>query len=436
MSVHLSKLYDPKKLLIEYKNVRKQSENLCEPLEIEDFGLQVMADVSPPKWHLAHTTWFFETFLLKQFSSNYQEYHPLYDYLFNSYYNAIGQQFQRSHRGWLSRPTVKEVYEYRQIIDEKMEALINSSIVDNLDVQLGILLGIHHEQQHQELLLTDLKYSWKQNPILPTYARFSHKEGLSDLESMQFIAFEGGKIEMGYAGDEFSFDNERPRHSTWIEPFRLANRLVTNREYLAFIEDGGYQNASLWLSDGWSTLHSPNTPWTSPYYWQNVDGQWFEYSLNGLQELNLNNPVCHVSAYEADAFARWCGCSLPSEAQWEHAAFSQQNSQHSIAGNFVESGRFHPTLIDHSFSSKASQTIHQLFGDVWEWVSTSYAPYPGFEPFPDTMSEYNGKFMCNQLVLKGGSCVTPQSHIRLTYRNFFYPKDRWQFSGIRLSQSI
>lgn len=402
-----------------YARIRQQTVDLCLPLEIEDYQVQPMADASPPKWHLAHVTWFFETFILSRQVPGYEPVHPLYEMLFNSYYNGIGAAFPRPNRGFLSRPTVQEVLDYRSEIDERMQSFLASDFSD--EVRFSIELGLNHEQQHQELTLTDLKYNLGNNPLKPAY-----REILVDMADAAgeagWTEFEGGLVEIGAESSDFVFDNETPRHQVFLEPFALGTRAVTNGEFLEFIRDGGYERHELWLSDGWSHLKSLDARWSGPLYWRVVGDDIFEYTLTGERPLEPDLPVCHVSGYEADAFARWAGARLPTEMEWETAAESC-----GLVGNFVESEQFHPSV-------QASPALTGMLGDVWEWTSSSYAAYPGFKSFPGQLGEYNGKFMANQLVLKGGSCVTPASHIRSTYRNFFYPPDRWQFTGIRLAR--
>jgi len=400
--------------------------------------VQPMADASPPKWHLAHTTWFFETFLLKPLKPGYRPFHEQFEALFNSYYNGVGQPFPRAERGRLSRPTVTEVYDYRAAVDEAMEQLIGSAIEPEL-VAGRVELGLHHEQQHQELMLTDIKANLGTNPLYPPYR--SPASPATTLRAAaappqspaapRFRVFDGGIVTVG-AAEGFAFDNERPRHQVLIHPFELGERLITNGDYLAFMADGGYQSPELWLADGWAALQTARrearTP--APRYWTEVDGGWAEYRLDGLAELDPQRPVTHVSYYEADAFARWAGCRLPTEFEWELAAGAvlDADRQALARGNFVECGELHPR-------AAGAPGLSQLFGDCWEWTSSDYGPYPGFEPLGGTLGEYNGKFMSGQRVLRGGSCATPLDHIRPSYRNFFYPGDRWQFTGIRLARS-
>jgi ergothioneine biosynthesis protein EgtB len=409
-------------VLAQYRSVRRETEQLCEPLAIEDYGIQAMPDVSPPKWHLAHTTWFFEAFLLVPFLPGYQVFHPRFAYLFNSYYQTVGSFFPRPQRGLLSRPTVEEVCRYRVHVDSAMAELVAIAEAPQRDRIISrTVLGLHHEQQHQELLLTDIKYNFAFNPLRPVYRPAPGQAGKAPVP-LQWLAYDGGLREIGFSGTDFAYDNEMPRHKVYLEDFQLASRLVTNGEFLAFIEDGGYRRADLWLSDGWAAVQQRN--WQAPLYWENIDGQWWIMTLAGLRRLDRNEPVCHVSFYEADAYARWCGKRLPTEAEWEVAAQDRE-----VHGNLRETGKLHPVAAE----SGAGNGPVQLFGDVWEWTQSPYRPYPGFQPLNGSLGEYNGKFMCNQLVLRGGSCVTPQSHIAATYRNFFYPADRWQFMGIRLA---
>lgn len=406
-----------------YLSVRNQSLALCAPLETEDYQIQPMDDASPPKWHLAHVTWFFETFLLRPFSNNYRVFDPSFEMLFNSYYNGIGKPFTRANRGFLSRPTLARVLEYRHYVDEKMLELIQTSTID--EIGFRIQLGLNHEQQHQELLLTDIKYNLGNNPLKPAYVE-RKADDCAEFKA-GWVEFEGGLVESGTdTGREFVFDNETPRHQVFLPPFRLSTHLVSNGEFVEFIEDGGYERSELWLSDGWAGLQAQHDQrWRMPLYWRKEGDIHVEYSLTGGEQLvDPNRPVCHVSAYEADAYARWKGSRLPTEYEWEHAAADRP-----VEGNFVESQLFHP-------SGQTGKGMQSQFGNVWEWTQSAYAAYPSFKPFDGQLGEYNGKFMANQLVLRGGSCASPRSHIRPTYRNFFYPPDRWQFSGIRLAQDL
>ncbi len=414
-----------------YFQIRNFTESLCTPLEIEDYCLQSMANASPVKWHLAHTSWFFETFLLKPYLENYRCFNEQFNYLFNSYYNSVGSQFPRPQRGLQSRPTVAEVFKYRAYVDQNMRALFSKQLAQQAAFNFRVELGINHEQQHQELLLTDLKHAWSFNPIYPVYKTLdsNYLNHTDSLASLTWSEFEHGQYLIGAIGDQFSFDNEQPSHQVTISDFQIAQRLTSNGEYLKFVESGGYQDPLNWLSDGWGTIQQQQ--WKHPFYWLQQDGNWFEYGLRGLQPLNLNQPVCHLSYFEADAFARWSGARLPTEFEWELAASKQINNTE-IIGNFIESNQFQPL----QSVSTNSHTNQQFFGDCWEWTSSAYSAYPGFATSAGAIGEYNGKFMCNQMVLRGGSCVTSQSHIRHSYRNFFHTDARWQFSGIRLARDI
>ncbi len=411
---------DRRELLERYRRIRRQTEEICRPLATEDYCIQTMLDVSPPKWHLAHVSWFFETFLLLPFSPGYRVFHPRFDYLFNSYYVTHGQPFPRPQRGLLARPTVAEVYRYRAHVDAALLELIATASEADWDVLYPrLLLGLHHEQQHQELLYTDIKHIFAFNPLRPVYQEAAPRVAAGRPLPLEWLEFTGDVRAIGHAGGEFCFDNETPRHRVWLDGYALASRLVTNGEYLEFIEAGGYRRPDYWLADGWNMIRQQD--WQAPLYWEQQDGRWWSMTLAGLCPVAEQEPVCHVSCYEADAFARWAGKRLPTEAEWESAATPQPPT-----GNLCESGRLHPT-------PAGAGGLQQLYGDVWEWTRSAYAPYPGFRPLAGTLGEYNGKFMCSQLVLRGGSCVTPAAHIRPSYRNFFYPGDRWQFTGIRLA---
>ncbi|NMH61019.1 ergothioneine biosynthesis protein EgtB [Alteromonas ponticola] len=421
-TVSFSELTAHQRLQRRYQRVRQMSLWLCKPLLIEDYGLQAAAEVSPPKWHLAHTTWFFETFLLKPHSPGYQAYHPEFERLFNSYYQGVGPQFQRPHRGLLSRPTLEQVESYRKRVDDAMMRLIET--LHQPDILALIELGLHHEQQHQELMLTDIKFSFSANPLLPVYCDIPLTNAENANSALNWTAFKHATIRQGFSDDGFHFDNETPVHEVIVPPFKMANRLITNEEFLQFIDDGGYHDPLLWLSDGWQMKQQLD--WSAPLYWQKHDEQWHEYTLHGLAPLLPASPVTHVSYYEAEAFARWAGKKLPTESQWEYAKTTTEtegDEQLLIEG---EQPIFHPA------SAGSLTQLSQLFGSCWEWTQSAYLPYPGYQPMAGAVGEYNGKFMCNQMVLKGGSCATPADHIRSSYRNFFYPKDRWQFSGIRL----
>jgi ergothioneine biosynthesis protein EgtB len=412
-------------LLAQFQAVRRQTQQLCQPLEREDYVVQSMADASPVKWHLAHATWFFETFILGAQLPDYRAFHPEFAVLFNSYYEAVGPRWPRSQRGMLSRPTVDEIFQYRTYVDDAIARWVRAGPVEHLHVAAGTLvLGMHHEQQHQELILTDLKHAWSANPLRPVY-RPALPSAASPPE-LKWHDVPAGLAEIGHTGGGFAYDNESPRHRVVLHGSQLASRLVTNAEYLAFIEDGGYDRPELWLSDGWATRQANG--WTAPLYWQKLDETWSVFTLAGFRPLDLREPVCHVSGYEADAFARWFGARLPTEAEWEVAAASQP-----IAGHFLEAEHFHPSVAP---AHDERGPLHQLYGDVWQWTASPYVGYPGYRAAAGALGEYNGKFMCNQLVLRGASCATPRSHARATYRNFFAPHARWQFTGIRLAREI
>ncbi|MGD9538004.1 MAG: ergothioneine biosynthesis protein EgtB [Alphaproteobacteria bacterium] len=405
-----------------FREVRAQSEALCATLEPEDYVVQSMPDASPTKWHLAHVSWFFETFVLGRFADSYRVFHPGFGYLFNSYYEGAGPRHPRPERGLLTRPTVAEVYAYRAHVDAAMLAFIDKGAEAALAEAAPLIeLGLNHEQQHQELLLTDIKHGLGCNPLRPAFAD-AKPHAAPAQGPLAFIDMPGGIVRLGHGGEGFAFDNETPRHRVLVEPYRLADRLVTNAEYLEFIEAGGYGKPEFWLSDGWATVQARG--WGAPLYWERRDKGWEEFTLAGMAALDPAAPVCHVSYYEADAYARFRGKRLATEAEWEAAAASAP-----IMGNFAESGAFHPRAA----AGKATG-LRQLYGDVWEWTASAYLAYPGFKPLPGAVGEYNGKFMCNQFVLRGGSCATPADHIRPTYRNFFPPDARWQFSGIRLAE--
>lgn len=407
-----------------YREIRAFTEKLAAPLSPEDCVVQSMPDVSPTKWHLAHTTWFFETFVLQQQLAEYRPFHPRYGYLFNSYYNAIGERHPRPKRGLLSRPSLEEVYAYRESVDRWMLELLDKD-ADTLSPEaLGVIeIGLHHEQQHQELLLTDIKHVLSCNPLRPAYVERVAHQTTAEAVPCYWHEFPEQLVEIGHEGGSFAYDNEKPRHRVFLNPFKLCSRLVTNGEYLQFIADNGYRRPELWLSDGWATV--TERQWEAPLYWEKLGDTWFHQTLAGLVKVHPANPVCHVSYYEADAFARWRNARLPTEAEWEVAA-----TPLAIEGNFVETERFHPS------AATESRTLTQMYGDVWEWTASPYSAYPGYRPAEGAIGEYNGKFMCNQFVLRGGSCVTSQSHIRPTYRNFFPPDARWQFTGIRLADDL
>jgi ergothioneine biosynthesis protein EgtB len=413
-------LYERGMLAERFKKVRSFSEFLCQPLEKEDYVIQSMPDVSPSKWHLAHTAWFFEAFILSKAIKNYKSIHPQYSYLFNSYYVQMGERFRRDMRGHISRPTVDEVYRYRRYIDEQMLSFLATCSEDMFSVYSPLVeIGLNHEQQHQELILTDIKHVFSCNPLNPVY-RFINRPDPQEGLIKEWKEFDEGIMEIGADGESFSYDNERPRHRKYLHDFMLSSGLVTNHEYIAFIEDNGYNRPDLWLSDGFDTVQKER--WDAPLYWQKIDGEWYYFTLSGLEKVKMHEPVCHVSFYEADAYARWKGRRLPTEEEWETAAPGE------ISGNFAEEMFFHPAA---SWSELAGFT--QIYGDVWEWTGSAYLSYPGFKTPDGALGEYNGKFMSGQMILRGGSCATSSTHIRRTYRNFFQPDKRWQFTGIRLA---
>jgi len=414
-------------LLARFHEVRKFSARLAENLAPEDCVVQSMPEVSPTKWHLAHTTWFFETFILKKWVSGYRDAVPEYAYLFNSYYNAAGAMHRRDLRGLISRPTVEETKRFRASIDADVDALV-ASTGEKLfcEIEPILRLGIHHEQQHQELLVTDIKHVFAQNPLFPVFQKAKIENRNINIEAVKFVQFDEATVEIGHDGNGFSYDNEGPRHRALVLPFALANRLVTNAEYLEFMNDHGYARAEFWLSLGWTTVNEQN--WRAPLYWIERDGEWWSFTLSGLRKVDPKEPITHLSYFEADAYANWAGARLPTEFEWERAA-----AKIDIEGNFVESERFHPAPLNHS---PKDHELGQMFGDVWEWTRSSYSPYPGYRAEAGALGEYNGKFMCNQYVLRGGSCATSRTHVRKTYRNFFQPDKRWQFTGIRLARDL
>jgi ergothioneine biosynthesis protein EgtB len=416
-----SAMPDAASLVQRYRELRATTVQLAAPLSPEDQVVQSMPDASPTKWHLAHTSWFFETFVLEAAVPGYRAFHPEFRTLFNSYYQSVGEPFSRPARGLLTRPALDEVLAYRRHVDRHVEALLEKE--PDLEPRLRdvVVLGLHHEQQHQELLLTDAKHLLAQNPLLPAYQeREAPPRGRAP--TLAWVGFGEGVREIGHAGSGFAFDNEGPRHRAFVAAFELASRPVTNAEYVAFLDAGGYREPAHWTSDGfqWAREHAIE----APAYWLRRDGGWWVQTLAGPEPLRGEDPVCHVSWYEADAFARFAGARLPTEAEWETAAAPAP-----IEGHFAESGDFHPRA-----ARGGSGPLAQLYGDVWEWTASPYTPYPGYRPPAGALGEYNGKFMANQMVLRGGSCATPRSHIRATYRNFFYPQARWQLSGLRLAR--
>jgi ergothioneine biosynthesis protein EgtB len=405
-----------------YASVRAASLGLCEGMVAEDYVVQSMPDVSPTKWHLAHTSWFFETFVLKPHLGEYAEFDPSFAFLFNSYYVQAGPRHCRAQRGYLSRPTVSEVVDYRLHVDAAMDSLLSGGVHGD-DLGRLVTLGLNHEQQHQELMLTDIKHVFSVNPLRPALRSRQRAGARGSGTPVRWIGIAEGVHEVGHDGRGFSFDNELPRHRFFIEPFSIADRLATNAEYLEFIADRGYERPELWLSMGWDVRQQNG--WAAPFYWESRDGEWWSYTLAGMHPVDPAEPVCHLSYFEADAFARWSGARLPTEQEWEVAAAGVQ-----AAGNFVESGALHPTPA----GARKGNYPRQMFGDVWEWTRSQYSPYPGYAAAEGAIGEYNGKFMCNQFVLRGGSCATPESHIRRSYRNFFPPEACWQFTGVRLAR--
>ena len=413
-------------LLERFREVRSFSQRLCETLSPEDYVVQSMPDVSPTKWHLAHTSWFFETFVLKVWMPRYRSEIPQYAYLFNSYYNAAGDMHRRDLRGLISRPTVAETFRFRTSIDQSVcELLENADDSLLAEIEPVLVLGLHHEQQHQELLVTDIKHVFAQNPLYPVFREAKEGEK-AEVAAPHFVEFDEVTALIGHEGEDFSYDNEGPRHRELVPAFSLASRPITNGEYLAFIEADGYARSEFWLSLGWTTVNEQR--WQAPLYWEKRDGKWWNFTLSGFRPINESEPVTHVSHFEADAYANWAGARLPTEFEWEHAANGLP-----MEGNFVDEERFHPRAAP---PASGANGLQQMFGDVWEWTRSAYLPYPGYRVAAGALGEYNGKFMCNQMVLRGGSCATSQSHIRRTYRNFFQPEKRWQFTGIRLARDL
>ncbi|MGH8227376.1 MAG: ergothioneine biosynthesis protein EgtB [Steroidobacteraceae bacterium] len=406
-------------LLDSFRKVRSATEALVRTLTAEDCVVQSMPDASPAKWHLAHTSWFFEEFVLARHRGGYRFLDENYRFLFNSYYEAVGPRHARPERGLLSRPTVEQTLAYRAHVDEQMAVLLDSQ-QESDELWQTVTLGLHHEQQHQELLLTDIKHAFFRNPLRPAFVPGNASRPREDALPLAFEELDGGLVEAGHDGRGFSFDNELPRHRVYLRPFRFANRLITNEEFRGFVTSGGYTRPEYWLSDGWAVVEREH--WERPLYWSASLDE--EFTLAGMRAMDPAGPACHVSYYEADAFARWAGARLPTEFEWELAAGDEP-----LRGNFVEEENWHPVPARLDPESR----ILQLFGDTWEWTASPYAPYPGYAPPEGALGEYNGKFMVNQLVLRGGSCATPRSHMRATYRNFFPPSARWQVSGVRLA---
>jgi ergothioneine biosynthesis protein EgtB len=409
-------------LVTRFDAVRSHTERLAAPLSPEDQTVQSMADVSPTKWHRAHVTWFFETFVLADNEPGFAPFQDKYWFLFNSYYEAVGPRYARAQRGVVSRPGAHDVGVYRDNVDSRMRDLVGG-LDDGTLAKLSdtIQLGFHHEQQHQELLLMDIKHVLSLNPLQPAYA--GRPSAVSEPDQLGWVDVDGGLVEVGHRGDGFSFDNELPLHQVHLEPFRLADRLVTNGEWLEFMTDGGYRRHEFWLSDGWARVQAEG--WQAPYYWLELDGAWFEHTLHGTFPVNPGLPVAHVSHYEADAFATWAGKRLPTEAEWEHGV---RSAGLDVDGNLADGETYHPRA-----AGPANGRLRQAYGDCWEWTSSAYLPYPGFHPSTGAIGEYNGKFMSNQMVLRGGCAFTPPGHTRASYRNFFPPGARWALSGVRLA---
>ncbi len=403
-----------------FDEVRADTERLAAPLSPEDQTVQSMPDVSPTKWHRAHVTWFFETFVLAENEAGFTPFQDQYWFLFNSYYEQVGPRYARPMRGVISRPGAYEVGDYRRNVDDRIRDLLDR-VDEGTFAKLAptIELGFHHEQQHQELLVMDIKHVLSLNPLQPTYA--GRPVAGDGTDRLGWVDIDGGLVEIGSEGGGFCFDNELPRHQQWLEPYRLADRLITNGEWLEFMADGGYRRPELWLSDGWARVNAEG--WEAPFYWREADGVWFEHTLHGTTPLDASLPVCHLSHYEADAYATWAGKRLPTEAEWEHAARTYE-----VTGNLANRDSFHPRA-----AGPATGGLRQLFGDCWEWTSSAYLPYPGFHPAAGAIGEYNGKFMSNQMVLRGGCALTPPGHTRASYRNFFPPGARWPVTGLRLA---
>jgi ergothioneine biosynthesis protein EgtB len=422
-----------------FEKVRRQTEALVEPLTAEDCQLQSMPDASPAKWHLAHLTWFFETFVLERFEPGFEPFNASFRVLYNSYYNGVGEKYPRPQRGLISRPSLQEIMAYRAQVNDRIRNLLTTGKTrpdNHHELAQLITLGLHHEQQHQELLLTDIKHAFSFNPERPAYAKRWPLAGIHQ-QPVLWHRHAGGLVSHGFDAAQdgaFSFDNEAPRHTVYIAPFELASRLVTNGDMMAFIADQGYQRPELWLSMGWDWVQSAVTHHTDqrslPLYWQGDARDYRNFTLQGLVDVDSNTPVCHLSYFEADAFARWAGARLPTEFEWELAARTLPVPR--LPANFADNAAFHPL----PQQDPGHGVPAQMLGDVWEWTQSNYNPYPGYKPWAGPVGEYNGKFMCNQFVLRGGSCATPQSHIRTSYRNFFPPDAQWQFSGLRLARDV
>ena len=436
-SATLKAAHDRGALIERLHAVRAQTEALTRALTPEDQVIQSMEDASPSKWHLAHTTWFFEQFILTVHAAAYRPFDPDFAFLFNSYYEGAGPRHARPRRGMITRPGVDETMAYRAQVTTAMAGFLEDAEAPTLAAVAPLVeLGLNHEQQHQELILTDILHAFSCNPTKPAYAPY-RPAAKATPAPLDWIAFEGGVDRIGHSGNGFAFDNEGPRHDVLLRPFRLATRAVTVAEWLDFMADGGYRRPECWLSDGWATVQREG--WQAPGYWERRDDAWHSMTLAGLRPLEPEAPVCHVSFYEADAFARWAGKRLPTEAEWEVAAAALQPGGNTCGSGLLRpmpatAGEGMPATAGEGMPATAGEGPRQMFGDVWEWTQSPYGPYPGFVPPAGTVGEYNGKFMCNQMVLRGGSCVTPDGHVRATYRNFFYPQQRWQFSGLRLAE--
>ena len=419
-------IWDADALVARYDEVRAHTETLAAPLSPEDQTVQSMPDVSPTKWHRAHVTWFFETFVLADHEPSFKPYQDQYWFLFNSYYEGVGPRYARAERGFITRPGAHDVGLYRADVDARMRDLVTTLDGGSLEkLTSTIELGFHHEQQHQELLLMDIKHVLSVNPLQPTYAGSPLAPSAPD--PLGWVDVEGGLVEVGHRGGGFSFDNELPLHQQWLEPYRLADRLVTNGEWLEFMADRGYERHELWLSDGWGKVRAEG--WRAPFYWTEVDGAWFEHTLSGTRPVDPGLPVSHVSHYEADAYAAWAGRRLPTEVEWEHAVVADGQADASAAGgNLADTETFHPRA-----AGPTTGHLRQLYGDCWEWTSSAYLAYPGYHAPAGAIGEYNGKFMSGQMVLRGGCALTPPGHARATYRNFFPPGSRWALSGVRLA---
>lgn len=404
-----------------FRTVRQRTMELCKPLTPEDMMVQSCPEASPAKWHLAHTAWFFESFILNVFQPGYRLFNQDFPWLFNSYYRSFAEFPEKKLRASFSRPALNEILQYRSYVDEHLEKLLEHN--SDPEVLVRVELGANHEEQHQELLLTDLLHAFYTNPLRPAYLQDDDRPEQETVEPLRFMQFDGGLLDIGFNGTGFCYDNELPRHRVWLEPYTLANRLVTNGEYAAFIADGGYKRSELWLSAGWDAIEQNR--WKAPLYWNQDESGWRIFTLRGEKSLEdlKDAPVSQISYFEADAFARWSGKRLPTELEWEAAAAAQ-----TVQGNLLDSGTLRPAP-----ANPTGEQLSQLWGDCWEWTASAYLGYPGFEPLAGSLGEYNGKFMSGQMVLRGGSCVTPQAHIRASYRNFFQPETRWQFSGIRLA---